>query len=88
MDLLSSIKLPYWLMIAGAILIAMGFLGLVFTRNKQAATNPDSEPPVPRPQMPPLPNLLDFGAGSAREGLLRHPLPGRAAGWHPGRWRD
>jgi hypothetical protein len=59
MDLLSSIKLPYWLMIAGAILIAMGFLGLLFTRNKHAATDPDSEPPVPRPQMPPLPNLLD-----------------------------
>jgi hypothetical protein len=59
MDLLSSIKLPHWLMIAGAILIAMGFLGLVFTRIKQAATKSDSEPPVPRPQMPPLPSLLD-----------------------------
>ena len=59
MDLLSSIKLPHWLMIAGAILIATGFLGLVFARNKEAATNPDSEPPVPRPQLPPLPSLLD-----------------------------
>jgi hypothetical protein len=59
MDLLSSIELPYWLMIAGAILVAMGFLGLVFTGNKQAATNPDSEPPVPPRQMPPLPSLLD-----------------------------
>jgi hypothetical protein len=59
MDLLSSIKLPHWLMIAGAILIATGFLGLVFARNKEAATNPDSEPPAPRPQLPPLPSLLD-----------------------------
>jgi hypothetical protein len=59
MDLLSSIKLPHWLMIAGAILAAMGFLGLVFTRNKQAVTNPDSESPVPPPQMPPLPSLVD-----------------------------
>ncbi|MBR1193877.1 LPXTG cell wall anchor domain-containing protein [Bradyrhizobium sp. AUGA SZCCT0240] len=41
MDLLSSIKLPYWLMIAGALLVAIGFLGLAFTRNKQAAINPD-----------------------------------------------
>ncbi|MBR1143679.1 LPXTG cell wall anchor domain-containing protein [Bradyrhizobium sp. AUGA SZCCT0431] len=43
MDLLSSINLPYWLMIAGALLVAIGFLGLAFTRNKQAANNPDSE---------------------------------------------
>ena len=36
MDFLSSINLPHWLMIAGTILVAMGFLGLVFTRNRQA----------------------------------------------------
>jgi hypothetical protein len=55
MDLLSSIGLPYWLMIAGAVLIAIGFLGLAFTRNKEAVT----QPPTSRPQMPPLPKLLD-----------------------------
>ena len=43
MDLLSSIELPHWLMIGGALLIAIGFLGFAFTRNKQVATNPDSE---------------------------------------------
>jgi len=59
MRLLSSIGLPHWLMIGGAILIAMGFLGLAFTRNKEVATNPDSEPPTPRSKMPPLPTLLD-----------------------------
>jgi hypothetical protein len=59
MGLLLSIELPHWLMIGGAILIAMGFLGLAFTRNKEAATNPDSEPPAPRSKMPPLPSLLD-----------------------------
>jgi hypothetical protein len=50
MDLLSSINLPHRLMVAGAVLVALGFLGLVFTRNRQAATNPDSElnvPPLP-----------------------------------------
>ena len=46
MDLL---LLPHWLMIAGAALVALGFLGLVFARNKQAATNPDSESNVPPP---------------------------------------
>jgi hypothetical protein len=59
MGLLSSIELPHWLMIGGALLIAIGFLGLAFTRNKEVATNPDSEPPVPRSKMQPLPRLLD-----------------------------
>jgi hypothetical protein len=59
MDLLSSIELPHWLVIAGAVLIAVGFLGLAFTRNNEVATNSDSEPPVPGSKMPPLPRLLD-----------------------------
>jgi len=45
MGLLSSIELPHWLMIGGATLTTMGFLGLAFTRNKELATNPDSGPP-------------------------------------------
>jgi hypothetical protein len=56
MGLLSSIELPHWLMIAGAVLIAMGVLGLAFTRNKEAAT---PAPPSSHTQMPPLPRLLD-----------------------------
>jgi hypothetical protein len=58
MGLLSSIELPHWLMTGGASLIAMGFLGLAFTRNKEVTTNPES-PPEPRPKMAPLPRLLD-----------------------------
>jgi hypothetical protein len=54
MGLLSSIELPHWLLIGGAILTVIGFLGLAFTRNKVVATNPDSEPPAPRSKMPPL----------------------------------
>jgi len=52
-------ELPHWLMIAGAILIAMGFLGLALTRNKEAAMNPHPEPPAPLRKMPPLPKPLD-----------------------------
>ena len=37
MGMLSSIELPHWLMIGGAILIAMGSLGLAFSRNKEIA---------------------------------------------------
>jgi hypothetical protein len=55
----SSVELPHWLMIVGASLIVIGFLGLAFTHNKkEAAINPES-PPEPRPKMAPLPRLLD-----------------------------
>jgi len=60
MDILSSISLPYWLMIAGAALVAVGFLGL-FVRNRQTDDSP--EPVAPRPKMPPLPTLLDSSRG-------------------------
>lgn len=53
---LSSIGLPYWLMIVGSIFIAAGFLGFAFNRDKKSAS---SESPVSRPRMPPLPRLLD-----------------------------
>jgi hypothetical protein len=58
---LLSIELPHWLMIGGAGLIAMGFLGLVLTRNKEVAANPESSSPPeePRAKMAPLPKLLD-----------------------------
>jgi hypothetical protein len=64
MGLLSSMELPHWLMMAGAILIAMGFAGLAFTRNKEAAA---PEPPSSHNQMPPLPKLPD---SSSRNGNI------------------
>lgn len=30
---------PHWLMIAGAVLVVFGFLGLAFSRNRNAAHN-------------------------------------------------
>lgn len=44
MDLLLSIDLPHWLMIAGAVLVTIDSLGLVVVRNRQAANNPDPQP--------------------------------------------
>ncbi|MET4277389.1 hypothetical protein ABIB68_005936 [Bradyrhizobium sp. F1.2.2] len=49
MRLLSSIELPHWLMIAGTILAILGVFGLVITRNKHTAVDPDTEPPAPQP---------------------------------------
>jgi hypothetical protein len=72
MDVFSSINLPHWLMIAGTILVTMGFLGLVFNRNRQTATNPDSGPTVARSQMPPLPSLLDSSRRRAANDRASH----------------
>ena len=59
MGLLSSIELPHWLMIAGAVLVAMGLIGLAFRKNyaepepvennpKQAAPTDEPSPAQPR----------------------------------------
>jgi hypothetical protein len=66
MDLLSSIELPHWLMIAGAVLTVMGFVSLAFTRNKEAAT---PELPSSRTRMPPLPKLLDSSSRKNNQDL-------------------
>ena len=67
MDLLSSIALPHWLMIAGAILVAIGVLGLLLTRKSQAENDPEST--VPHSQMPPAPNLRDASEKGNKQGL-------------------
>jgi hypothetical protein len=59
MDLLSSLKLPHGLIIAGVVLVAMGFLGLVLARKKRAATNLVLEPRTQLPQMPQPPGSLE-----------------------------
>jgi len=56
------LQLPHWLMIAGALLVIAGLIGLVISRRQQAKVqdDPANEPsPEPRPQPPPLPDLLD-----------------------------
>ncbi|MTV11994.1 LPXTG cell wall anchor domain-containing protein [Bradyrhizobium elkanii] len=59
--LLLSLQLSHWLIIAGAALVAVGPIGLVIRRRRRAnvqgeATEPNSEP---RPQLSPLPDILD-----------------------------
>lgn len=48
MGLLSSIDLPHWLMIGGVGLIAMGFLGLAFTRDEEVAPKHESPRRTPK----------------------------------------
>jgi hypothetical protein len=55
----ASLGLPHWLMIAGALLVMAGFIGLALSRNQAVAEPPPPDEPTaePRPQMPPLPTL-------------------------------
>ena len=56
------LQLPHWLMIAGTLLVIAGLIRLVISRRQQAKVqdDPANEPsPEPRPQLPPLPDLLD-----------------------------
>jgi hypothetical protein len=60
--MMAMLQLPYWLMIAGILLVVAGFVG-VLVRGKKADEVDDPLPnqpaDTPREQMPPLPSLLD-----------------------------
>jgi hypothetical protein len=38
-DALSAMEYPHWMMMAGAILVAAGFIGLAFHRNRNVETD-------------------------------------------------
>jgi hypothetical protein len=66
------LQLPHWLMIAGALLVIAGLIGLVISRRQQAKVqdDPANEPsPEPRPQLPPLPDLLDSRPRKSRRNV-------------------
>jgi hypothetical protein len=44
MDALSAMEYPHWLMVAGAILVALGFIGLGFRQNRNV--EPDDHEPT------------------------------------------
>jgi hypothetical protein len=56
-----SLGLPHWLIIAGVLLVVAGLIGFALSRTKAVESDPRSEEPTanPRPQMAPLPALLD-----------------------------
>jgi len=64
---------PHWLMIAGTLLVIAGLIGLVMSRRQQAKVQDDpatEQSPEPRPQLPPLPDLLDSRPGKNRRSML------------------
>jgi hypothetical protein len=59
--MMASLELPHWLMIAGALLVVAGFIGVLVSGKKADEVDPPPDEPTdtPRQQMPPLPKLLD-----------------------------
>ncbi|WP_338827640.1 hypothetical protein [Bradyrhizobium sp. 27S5] len=54
------LQLPHWLILAGAVLVVVGLIGLVISRRHQAKgqDEPATEPSLePSPQLPTLPDL-------------------------------
>ncbi|WP_223970452.1 hypothetical protein [Bradyrhizobium sp. RD5-C2] len=58
-DVLLSLQLPHWLMLAGASLVIIGCIGLAIRRKNstESAIDPEQSP-EPHSKMPPLPTLL------------------------------
>jgi len=58
---MDSIGLPHWLILAGFLLVIAGFTGLVIDRKKlrKVDEGPANEASEARPQLPPIPELLD-----------------------------
>ncbi len=44
MDAVSSMEYPHWLMVAGAVLVVVGFIGFAFRQNGNL--KPNREPPM------------------------------------------
>jgi hypothetical protein len=61
-DALSAMEYPHWMMMAGAILVAAGFIGLAFHRNRSVETDQKklgrerpTPPNIPEPEGDDLP---------------------------------
>ena len=69
--MLASLELPHWLMIAGALLVVAGFIGLLISGKKVDEIDPPPDEPTdtPRQQMRPLPSLLDSRPKNNENGL-------------------
>jgi hypothetical protein len=59
--MVASLGLPHWLMIVGALLVVAGFIGVLVSGKKPDEVDAplDELTDTTRPQMPPLPSLLD-----------------------------
>ena len=58
---LSGMQYPHWLMVAGAVLVVVGFIGFAFQKNAEPPEEQAIAPPEDRPltdrQLPPSPSV-------------------------------
>jgi hypothetical protein len=68
---------PYWLVIAGALLVVAGVIGALVSpkRADETDTTPDEPIQTPKAQMPPLPKLLDSRGKTATESEVQFTMP-------------
>jgi hypothetical protein len=64
---------PYWLVIAGALLVVTGVIGALVSpkRADETDTTPDEPIQTPKAQTPPLPKLLDSRGKTATESEVK-----------------
>jgi hypothetical protein len=78
-------QLPHWLILAGTLLVIAGLIGSVISRKQLAKVqdDPTEQSSEPRPQLSPLPDLLDSRPRENRRSILsdeEHP-PGPPPAW-------
>jgi hypothetical protein len=73
LHLLFDWEYPHWLMMAGAILVALGFIGFAFHRNRNGATNK----PLRTPRRYAAHALFPPGAAEQRPPPATHRAPSR-----------
>lgn len=75
--MLTSLQLPHWLMIAGALLLIIGVIGALLQPKSadEADTTPDKSIQTPKAQMPPLPKLLESRRKTTTESEVKGPPP-------------
>lgn len=80
-DLLLSLQVSHWLIIAGAVLLFVGLVGVITRRHRAKVQSEPAPIPEPRPQLAPLPELLT--SSGPRKGSYaktdRDPAGGSAA---------
>jgi hypothetical protein len=62
-------ELPHWLILTGTVLVIAGLIGLLMKRRQQAKVQDDPSA-EPRPQLSPLPDLLDSRPRKNRRSML------------------
>ncbi len=65
MTWLSEMEHPHWLMVAGAVLVVVGFVGLGFSPNRNLEQTEDNVHPAPAPNSPVAGEELSTGHLSA-----------------------